>query len=1053
MVPDVGPGTKRQIGNTFDMAQGRNTMENPNYRLKDEQLRELIEESSALIQAVDMDGGFLYVNKTWKDTMGYGEEDLTSLTIWDLLTPKSSLEYRKVLEKAKANEESGYVEMEYLTRQGSQIIVGGNASLLREKDGTPLGTSEFLKVKAHIDRKLKIEVDYTLEKRDHPQRGYSKENSYQGGMLQALEDQTSPMNMFLDSIHDLVFYKDLDGIYRGCNTNFANLLGLPKEKILGSTDNDLYPDDIAEFFQTRDKMIQNDLKSRRNEEWVTGNDGSRSYIETMKTPYWGPDHELMGFLGISRDITERKLTEEKLAENEKWLNMYFSQSMDAKFFMMLEEPVIWNDTIDREKNLDYIFDHMHMTKVNPAMLNQYRTSEGKLMKMTPRDIHSYDSQYGKGPWLRFLDKGNIHVITEDKRFDGTIMWIDADYSCLYDEGGLISGIFGTQRDITKEMEIEQEMKLRERYLRTVIETTQDGFLVLDSERFIIDVNESYCRMSGYSKEEILKLNIRDVNAIQTPAEAEIRYRKIAEEGPEIYETKHRRKEGSVFDVEISATSLGPNDPTLVCFCRDITERKQLESYFLIEKEQFQNTLQSAADGVISTDRKGRVIIMNQIAEELTGWKFSDAVGRPLEEVLHIIDEATGLENPNQAILAMAGGKTIEVSNNMKLITKSGETFFIESSAAPIKSGQEEITGAVVVFKDITRRREEMKNIEFLSFHDALTGLYNRRYLEDTFKRFERETDLPVAIMVIDVNGLKLTNDAFGHMKGDNLIKIVARICKEVSRSEDIVCRSGGDEFVLVLPNSDSAQAKALKERIITKAAKTESDSMVVSLAAGYAVKSSMEQDIMEIYAEADCSMYKNKLQYGKIMRKKTIETLMKKLNGKYEESESHNSKVADYAEAIARAKRMRKADVEDIRTAGLLHDIGKVMISDEILMKVDKLTERETKEVRQHPEIGYQILKEVDDYAHLAEVVLCHHEWWDGTGYPRGMKMMGIPLGSRIISVADAFETMTGGRAYLVPKSRDEAVEELRRCAGTQFDPEIVSVFIEKVLKLNRGQE
>jgi HD-GYP domain-containing protein (c-di-GMP phosphodiesterase class II) len=157
--------------------------------------------------------------------------------------------------------------------------------------------------------------------------------------------------------------------------------------------------------------------------------------------------------------------------------------------------------------------------------------------------------------------------------------------------------------------------------------------------------------------------------------------------------------------------------------------------------------------------------------------------------------------------------------------------------------------------------------------------------------------------------------------------------------------------------------------------------------------------------------------------------------------------VAEYAEGLARARNLSKKDVEDIMTAALMHDIGKVMIPSEILMKADKLTSAEMKEIRKHPETGYQILKGVDDFSALSELILCHHERWDGKGYPRGLKGTEIPLGARIIAVADAFETMTGDRSYRMKKTVEEAVEELQRMRGTQFDPDMVDLFIAKVLK------
>ncbi len=178
-----------------------------------------------------------------------------------------------------------------------------------------------------------------------------------------------------------------------------------------------------------------------------------------------------------------------------------------------------------------------------------------------------------------------------------------------------------------------------------------------------------------------------------------------------------------------------------------------------------------------------------------------------------------------------------------------------------------------------------------------------------------------------------------------------------------------------------------------------------------------------------------------------IEMVLHHINLNYTQEQLHTQKVAQYCEAIAKVMGLNSEEIGDIKNAAALHDIGKIMVPPQILNKPGKLTQEEFSIIKRHPEIGYQMLKSVDEYMMLADYVLHHHERWDGTGYPEGLRGVDIPLYSRIIAVADAYEAMTALRPYQKTKTKEEAVAELIRCADMQFDAEIVSVFVDKILQ------
>jgi len=1001
--------------------------------------------SSAIIQSVDLNGDLIYVNDTWRNTLGYSHAELFEKNLFSVLSIKSHKEFRNILNLVKNGIEPGKQDLIYLTRNGEEIILSGQISILRNEEGEIIGTSDFLKLTAYIDEPFNVTLpDHSKEQRNDSLLR-EKQKTYSNNMILGLEDLESPINRFLDSIYDLVFFKDINGVYRGCNNNFAALLNLPKDKIIGYTDYDLYPDAIADIFREKDRQILKDMTQRKNEEWLTLADGTKSFMETLKTPYWGMDKSLVGFLGISRDITERKLAEEILAENEMWLNIYFTQSNNAKFFLILDHPFNWEEAEDKEKSLKEIFHNLKLNRINPAMLSLYGATEEEIFQQELPASFVGDYEETKDDWMMLMNRSHLSISSRALRSDGEEIHVSGDYMCLYNDQNSLIGIFGNLRDITKEILSEKETKERELYLRTVLETTRDGYYALDEDLIIIDVNEAYCGMCGYTKEELIGMSIMEHTILEDEKSAKERAQRTYENGSELFESKHKRKDGSIFNVEISVSTIEGEERKLIHFIRDITERKQLESYFLIEKDLFKNTIHSAADAVISTDAYGRVVIMNNMAESFTGWTQKEAIGRPLEEVLHIHD-FEGNHMTNLASESIRTRNTIKLLEDYRVITRGEGEVFIELSAAPITGSNNEILGAVVIFKDITTRREEMKNIEDLSYRDALTGLYNRRYLNEAVKNINGSLSLPLTVMVVDVNGLKLTNDAFGHSQGDQLLKEVAKIIRDVTRQEDVTCRTGGDEFILLLPNCDRAQAKALKDRIVSLASKTKVDSLSVSLAIGYSVMRKAEEAFDDVFAEADNNMYRNKLRYGQTMKRKTIDKLLNKLNRKNHDMYLHNKEVTSFAEKLGVAMNLASSELDDLIQAARLHDIGKVMISGDILEKEGKLTEKETSQIRKHAEIGYQLLKEVDDYKHLAHVVLSHHEWYNGSGYPRKLKGEEIPLLSRIIGVADAYETMTGIRAYKSSITKEEAVKELKTYSGSQFDPMIVEVFLNEVL-------
>lgn len=651
--------------------------------------------------------------------------------------------------------------------------------------------------------------------------------------------------------------------------------------------------------------------------------------------------------------------------------------------------------------------------------------------------------------LKTIGEGKTYSgVNTSRRKDGSTFNCEFELTCVYDEKSASHALISIQRDITDRLNMLEALRQSNERFEQLTKQSRTIAWETDRRGMLTYISKASLDVLGYSPEEITgKINLYDLladGACFTIPELVKKRQHFSNMSCRI-----RNKAGGTVEMLINGIPLIDDAGDFKGYRglgADITEKIMMEQAIKDEEERYRATLLSVGDGVISTDAQGLVTVMNPVAEMLTGWTQREAVGRPLFTVFSIIDEETKKPCQNPVNIVLKTGESYKSPGMILLVSKTGAETPVENNAAPIKNSNGQITGVVIVFRDFSNYRDRQKKIEYLSFHDPLTDLYNRRYMEDAIVAADTKDQLPLTIMVVDVNGLKLTNDAFGHKMGDNLLTTVAGVLKEACKQDATIARMGGDEFMVVLPRTSAEKAEIIKQRIIRGAASAKLESIIVSLAIGYAVKEQPDEAIEHIIKAADNAMYREKLRFGKTMRSQTIETVLRDINYKYDREQLHTERVSQYCESIARAMRFHEREIGEIRIAGALHDIGKIIIPQEILNKPAKLTEEEYAVVKKHPETGYQILRSSDEYANLAEYVLYHHERWDGGGYPQGLRGAEIPLQARIIAVADAYEAMTAMRPYQKAKTTEEAKTELLRCAGGQFDPDIVTVFLNHVL-------
>lgn len=350
-----------------------------------------------------------------------------------------------------------------------------------------------------------------------------------------------------------------------------------------------------------------------------------------------------------------------------------------------------------------------------------------------------------------------------------------------------------------------------------------------------------------------------------------------------------------------------------------------------------------------------------------------------------------------------------------------------------------------VQEELQERIKIQRRLEYVSLHDALTGLYNRHYFEQALQQLQDPCYAPVGIIVCDVDGLKVINDSLGHDNGDLLLKAVASLLSKTLTTPNIVARIGGDEFAVILPNTTKPGVEFLVGVIGNSITdyNTSHPEFPIYLSAGCAVSTTTLPNIMDVFKEADNNMYREKLQRNNSVHGSLVQALTKALEARDFITQGHAERMQNIVERLARKLGISEYGIGQLKLFTQFHDIGKISISDLILFKAGPLTQDERLEMQRHSELGFRIAQSIPEIHHIADFILKHHEWWNGQGYPLGLKGEEIPLECRIVALADAYDAMTNNRPYRKALTKEQAVAELLTFKNIQFDPVLVDLFIE----------
>jgi len=674
-----------------------------------------------------------------------------------------------------------------------------------------------------------------------------------------------------------------------------------------------------------------------------------------------------------------------------------------------------------------------------------RLARGQIINY--RDIEEIPEDYTRDV-LRAQDIKSILVIPlfVEGRYWGFLgfdectrhrIWTGDDLALLNLAADIVSSYL--ERYLTREKLCQEN-----RRFKALVGSTEDVIFELDTEQRHRGVYGRWLGRYGLSPEQFLGKTARDFFGDEEGKVHENANLKALSGEFVTYEWQGQTAEGA----RHYQTSLSPivgeqGEVTgIVGIGRDITPLVELQQALQAEKELLRVTLSSIGDAVVTTDVRGIITSANPAALKISGWEEKEVTGKRFSQVFQLVNELTGKEVEDPVSRVLRTGKIKKLANHTALVRKDGRKVSIADSAAPIRDGQGRVLGVVMVFRDVSRERKKQERIRYLSVRDPLTGLFNRRFMEEKLKEIEASEHRPCTVLMADVNGLKFVNDVFGHQEGDRLLKAAVRVLERSCGRESYAARWGGDEFLLLLPGGPE-QAERLAETIRARSAKVKGTGIALSLALGWAAKTAPGQSFCQVLKEAEENMYRNKLVEGRSYRRSIVDSLVNTLNARSIETQEHCQRIRHLCTLMAERLGLSARDRDELTLLALLHDIGKIGLSETILNKPGPLTDEEWDEIRKHPEIGYRIAHNTPELGKVADLILYHHERWDGRGYPWGLKGEEIPYLCRVMAVADAFDAMTGSRPYRSPVRFREALSEIERNAGTQFDPDVARLFIE----------
>ncbi len=796
------------------------------------------------------------------------------------------------------------------------------------------------------------------------------------------------------------------------------------------------------------------------------------------------DNKLMGIIASAIGVEEeRKYENDELRESEGRFKTLFDNAMDG---IVVVDP-----------------ETRKFCMGNSMLSNMLGYSQEEIKCLSVTDIHPKEDLPRVLEQFEKLVRDEINF-TEGipvKRKNGSIFYVNISISKMKMFGKTY--IVGLFRDDTEHRKAEELLRRSEERYRKLVETAPDAIYFISSENGEIKLlNPAFEKITGWKPCEWIGKNFTSVvHPDDLPLAIETFNQILEGKSPPAYELRILSKSGEYITGEFTSTPFVEGDKVVGEFgmVRDITERKKMQDALKESEYKYKTLLINIPHRIFYKDKNLSYITCNDSYADDLGITPSDIVGRT-DYDFYPKELADKYRNDDVRIIKKGLAEEIEEKH-----IKDGKEYFVYTLKAPVRDTKGNILGIFGIFWDITERKmsEEStrrlntaltktnKKLHQMALKDTQTGLYNHRYLteiiESEFHRAKRYGS-PISVIMLDLDYFKSINDVYGHNFGDMVLGQLASLFNRTVRNYDIVTRFGGEEFVFILPDTDPKGAMMLANRILGKISLHSfgTSKQIVHLKASLGVVTYPQDKVLtgmdlvnladqllnkvkdrggnNVYSTLDIGRKEEPLEDAEESGSESIKYMQEKINRltkranrslmeaifafartielKDHYTGEHVEKTVYYAVEMAKALGLLNEEIEKIRDASMLHDLGKIGISEKILLKKSKLTPKEFTEIKKHPQIGADIIRPIHFMHDIIPLILYHHERYDGKGYLNGLKGEQIPIGARIIAVADVYQALTSNRPYRKAYSKKEAIEMIKNGAGTQFDPHIVDVFL-----------